>query len=903
MFGKKKFFHVGKRSVVLLAAGLVVCPAKVFAQTYLMIGAGGNGGAGYLSAGVGRLNDGGGGGIGGGGGGGLYGGGGGGVFGPQILWSQGGGATSTGNFHGVGSGGGGAGGYIINESYGTGGIGSFPVAGFRQPQQFGAPSSGTLNATTNDYTLNVSSGSETYADGGIGGGGGGGSGYNYLKSLGNSGSNGANGQLTMSGSSAITITPSSTGYFAVGGAGGGAGNIGAGGNGGDGSVIMTDSSALTSPYISVGGSGGGGTNANNGQTGFLFWQILYGLGNVGGAGGKGTFVMNGSSHLNATTLLTLGGMGGGGGGTGAAGTGGGNAGDGSLVVRDSASVSAKSIWIGGDTGIGLLGGFNPGQGGNGTLTVIGPSASVYVQDLMRLGGKSLGTGPASPPANTPRAGNGAFYLENGGHLVLADGAVVEVVPHAANPSLDGTATFGISGVGNIDVEGNNTATISVGVSDIPGDSPGVLTKNGTGTLILTGVNTYTGGTRINGGILQIGMLTNFIQTEIRRLAVFITPDLTPGIGYGQLRVEGGTKIGGILAVYVTPSTKGYGYAIGSVYRVISSTSGQPIVGTFSDVNMIGTSSEYLTPSLSYSSNAVDLELLASQKAIDSGSFYASNGYVQNASLFNILSVPMQTGKGYWMHGIGNFGHAPGTNYDYKGFVVGLGFSVNPKLVIGGAISNVYTHSTGENGSNVDGTSVGAEVYGIYTLRKYTFTSIATAGHLGSNATRYLPGVGTGKFNLNGSYQGISFRSEYNGLHLGSAFLTPHAQVSYLHTHMGRGQDTGLGTMDMKYGQVDTNLAQAGAGLTLGHKSGMLTPWVSIGVLGTLGNTHSRVNEIIGPQTASVTGQVAPTLAFTPAAGIQLAGEKSAWKLSLDWNGQFSKHTSGQAFALNGSYKF
>ena len=95
----------------------------------------------------------------------------------------------------------------------------------------------------------------------------------------------------------------------------------------------------------------------------------------------------------------------------------------------------------------------------------------------------------------------------------------------ANLSLTGTTVGSIKGNGrlflgskNLEVGGNNLSTVFSGVisdgesSDLPGDFPplsqrrdgGSLTKVGTGTLTLTGENTYPGGTTVTAGTLQLG---------------------------------------------------------------------------------------------------------------------------------------------------------------------------------------------------------------------------------------------------------------------------------------------------------------------------------------------------------------------------------------------------------------
>src|SRR5262249_55189062 len=103
--------------------------------------------------------------------------------------------------------------------------------------------------------------------------------------------------------------------------------------------------------------------------------------------------------------------------------------------------------------------------------------------------------------------NADTWTRNQSDLFIASGASFNgVEANIVINALNGSGTL-ISGLGN-----NPTVTIGVaggsgnfsGVLANNGGNPLTLVKTGTGTQTLSGLNTYTGGTQVNGGVLRLG---------------------------------------------------------------------------------------------------------------------------------------------------------------------------------------------------------------------------------------------------------------------------------------------------------------------------------------------------------------------------------------------------------------
>lgn len=955
--------HYRFAAALFVGTALTFPVAHAASPSFLLVGQGGNGGAGTaVSTGSGGK-----GGGGGGGGGGLGGGGAGGQGSPND--SGGGGGFlgglkgENGNIGGagqiVGGGGGGAG--------GTGGTANNGGAGGSAGS--GAGGSGTqVTGTASNTGANGAGGAGGPGDGsggggggGIGGGGGGGGngsnggtgGYGagqgtnagvggYSEQSGSSHSQNALGTGGNAIASDLEVITSPTyqinnaqtyEYVGVGGGGGGGGgqcsNWGclnlnnASYNGDDGSnntVAVGIGGSLSATSILLGGGGGGGSKGNGGNGGKGVLNVAGGsvttsqdlqigagggASGGGGSGGNGTLTVSGGV-VSVGRNLQVGGDGGmdTSGGPGGAGQGG----QGTMSVTGGSVTVGQALHIGGNGGAGGSG--SGGFGGNGTLNINGSTAVLFVKTIV-LGGaagqediQNLMFGSYGG-----NGGNGTLELENGGTLVLGSGSVVQTGDQAyqvvAGQS-NGTGTFGISGTANIEVDSGNTATI-----DVPVSGTGVLTKDGAGTLIQAVASTYTGGTTINGGVLQIGSassLINYNETASGPLTVSITPeDTTTNVTTlaSPLTVNGTATLGGSLTVNLNPSQSGAQYNTTNAYRILTATQG--VTRQFTSITLGGVYAPYFLATALYQTDEADLTLRVSPKTYESGHVRAASSYGQNMALFDVLSFQMQADAGYWMHGVGSFGHAPGLSSNYKGFLVGRGFNVTPHLVVGGAISNVYTHSSGADGAFIDGTSFGAEAYGVYSLSDWRFTGIASVGHLGNRSTRYMPELGAGKAASNGLYEGLSLRADYDWINRTHLFLSPYAEAEYLHTIMGRGQESGLAGLNMRYGQFTTDQTRAGGGVIGGYKVntgyGALTAWAGLGGLGMLGNTHVKTSETVMGETGTQSVQVSYVGAFTPSAGIVLAGQTKPWKLTANWQGQFADRFAAQSFTLGGSYKF
>ena len=184
--------------------------------------------------------------------------------------------------------------------------------------------------------------------------------------------------------------------------------------------------------------------------------------------------------------------------------------------------------------------------GGGTLTLTGSNTfsggTTLTKGTVRLGSsKSLGTGALTTIDPT---------------VVYTNGVDI------ANPIIMAAET-------TLEVDGTDSATQSGTISET--GTMAAVVKEGTGTLILTGTNTYTGGTRVNAGVLQGN--TDSLQGDIKNNASLVFDQAADGTYAGTLSGTGSvSKINsGTLIVTGTNTLSGTFILAGGTVQAGSST--------------------------------------------------------------------------------------------------------------------------------------------------------------------------------------------------------------------------------------------------------------------------------------------------------------------------------------------
>ena len=424
---------------------------------------------------------------------------------------SGGGAGLTGGAGGTGMAPGGLGGTIGGGSGGDG------TADPLQGSGGGGGAVGSVSATLPGGPL-------------TGGNGGNGGATDSIVGTGGGGGAGAAGLVVTGTGSLGTLNGTVTGGNGGAGGSGGSAVVGANSHGGDGGtggagVIFTQSATVTIGGNVTGGSGG------NGGSGYRDLDASQG----GTAGAAGAGIVGGDLDLTLNATVSGGGSGGsmgyaldftGGSNTLRLGEGGGLSGG----IRIQAGDLTVPVTVSDQT----LGNVISGAGSvtkNGAGTLILTGANTYSGttqiDAGRLqignGGTSgtLGTGAVTNNAqlsfnrsdgvtvNNTIGGTGSVIQEGTGTLILTGDNT-----YSGGTTIDAGTTLQVGSNGTAGSIGTGTATVSGTLAynrsneAVVGNviaGTGQLRQSGSGTLVLTGANTYTGGTTIDAGtILQVG---------------------------------------------------------------------------------------------------------------------------------------------------------------------------------------------------------------------------------------------------------------------------------------------------------------------------------------------------------------------------------------------------------------
>ncbi|WP_426425248.1 beta strand repeat-containing protein [Bradyrhizobium genosp. A] len=524
-----------------------------------------------------------------------------------MAGGAGGNATGGSNAGGGGGGGGAAGfsGAALPGANSTGTAGGAGGNGDGTGNGGGGGGGGVGAIVTGSGNLGTLSFTSTGAAGGAGG---------IVAVGGNGGDGGAGIVFTNAAGATFTVNAAVTG--GAGGAGGAAGGVA--GAGGVGIVGQNLTIAMGAAGTVSGGSGANaltlsGTNAltlNSGLSGGVLGNIGVVTGgsldfaqatnatfahNIAGTGitvsksGAGILTVSGANTYSGTTTVNGGHL---------------TAGAANTFSASSAVVLANTAGVALDLAgfnqtIGSLAGGGTTGGnvtlGAGTLTTGGDNTSTaYAGVISGTGGLTKqGTGTMTVSGANTYSGTTTV---NGGHLtagaantfsassavVLANTAGVALDLAGFNQTIGSLAGGGTTGgnvtlgAGTLTTGGDDTSTAYAGVIS----GTGGLTKQGTGTMTVSGANTYSGTTTVSGGHLTAGAANTFSASSAVVLAntAGVALDLA---GFNQTigSLAGGGTTGGNVTLGAGTLTTGGDNTSTAYAGVISGTGGLTKQGT------------------------------------------------------------------------------------------------------------------------------------------------------------------------------------------------------------------------------------------------------------------------------------------------------------------------------------
>ena len=243
--------------------------------------------------------------------------------------------------------------------------------------------------------------------------------------------------------------------------------------------------------------------------------------------------------------------------------------DGGTLRFNGALTSARSVTLGAGGGtLDTSGNTDTVSGtvsGSGNLTVT--DSSTAGNGVLILSGTNSYSGGTTVNSGTLRLGS-STALPGSGTVSVSGGTLDFNGFNQTIGSLSGGGTISL-GSASLTVGGNNASTTFTGVLT----GTGGLVKTGTGTLILDGVNTFTGGTTVSGGVLEVGDTAHPGATILGPVSVGSGATLSGhGIVKGSVAVASGGTLqpGGTIGTLTVGSAA---FASGSTYTVETNAAG------------------------------------------------------------------------------------------------------------------------------------------------------------------------------------------------------------------------------------------------------------------------------------------------------------------------------------------
>jgi outer membrane autotransporter protein len=193
--------------------------------------------------------------------------------------------------------------------------------------------------------------------------------------------------------------------------------------------------------------------------------------------------------------------------------------------------------------------------GNATIVNNGGGSLISFADSSTAGNATITTNAGTETQFTDNATAGQARLINAGGTVEFSGTTGPLGDNAISAgSIEGSGVFFLGG-NQLTVGSNNLSTTVSGTIEDGGSFPGTgasLVKVGIGTLTLSGVNTYSGGTTINGGTIAVSADNNlgdpagglaFGGGALQTTATFTTArPVTLNAGGGTFSPNGGATL-------------------------------------------------------------------------------------------------------------------------------------------------------------------------------------------------------------------------------------------------------------------------------------------------------------------------------------------------------------------------